>query len=65
MMLIGIQNLTLRIYSLALRVKPTVLIIGHQKVILGLYWGYMGIMDKKTETTIEGLGLGTNLLTRM
>ena len=24
-------------------------------VILGLYWGYIGIMEKKKETTIMGL----------
>ena len=25
-----------------------------KRVILGLYWGYMGIMEKKMETTILG-----------
>ena len=24
--------------------------------ILGSYWGYMGIMEEKIETSIEGLG---------
>ena len=25
-------------------------------VILGLYWGYFGILENRMETTIEGLG---------
>ena len=25
-------------------------------VVLGLYWGYIGIMEKKMETTAWGLG---------
>ena len=24
---------------------------GHNGVIMGIYWGYMGIMEKKMETT--------------
>ena len=28
--------------------------IGNMRVIIGLYWGYIGIMEKKTETTIVG-----------
>ena len=34
---------------------------GYIRVILGLYWGYIGIMENKMETTIKGLrcrGLG-------
>ena len=26
--------------------------------VLGLYWGYIGIMEKKMETTVMGLGFG-------
>ena len=26
------------------------------RVILGLYWGYIGIMEKKMESTIKGVG---------
>ena len=26
-------------------------------IILGIYWGYIRIMAKKMETTIQGLGL--------
>ena len=27
-------------------------IMGYIRVILGLYWGYIGIMEKKMEATI-------------
>ena len=30
--------------------------LGYIEVTLGLYWGYIGIMEKKMETTIWGLG---------
>ena len=30
-------------------------------VIFRLCWGYIGIMEHKMETTIEGLGFGANL----
>ena len=25
-------------------------------IIYGVYWGYIGVMEKKVETTIQGLG---------
>ena len=31
--------------------------VGYIRVIFGLYEGYIGIMEKKMETTIQGLGL--------
>ena len=31
-------------------------LLGYIRLILGLYWGNVGIMDKKMETTIQGLG---------
>ena len=32
-------------------------VMGYIEVILGLYWGYIGIMEKKMETTgITGVG---------
>ena len=31
-------------------------IVGSIGVIVGLYWGYIGIMEKKMETTVLGLG---------
>ena len=33
---------------------------GLYRVILGSYWGYIGIMEKKMETTIMGFYWGFN-----
>ena len=43
----------MRVPSSVFNQLPTYLV---PVVILGLYWGYIGIMENKMETTIYGLG---------